>query len=177
MHDPTARTHPPVKALVLPPHEACDFVYYEQRLADLHLLDRAISICTLRLSFLAVPVGGSRRGGFFPVDCACFGLAVRYALRAFPGFPDVRLRWSPWPDPHHVEWGEKPSWLWSCQDDAVLGRFYGYSDAAIARYTAAKTRAPQVPPPDACGPLRRSSVGVASSWAVPATFERKSRHV
>ncbi|GAA3376301.1 hypothetical protein GCM10020367_47450 [Streptomyces sannanensis] len=41
-----------------------------------------------------------------------------------PGFPAVRLRWSPDPDVcHTVEWGE----LAPPADDAVRGRFYGYS--------------------------------------------------
>ncbi|WP_399935019.1 DUF6302 family protein [Streptomyces kanamyceticus] len=38
-------------------------------------------------SGLAVPVGGSRCGGYYPVLCLCFGLAVRDALRGKPGFP------------------------------------------------------------------------------------------
>ncbi|MFI7317143.1 DUF6302 family protein [Streptomyces venezuelae] len=87
----------------------------------------------------------------------CFGLAVRDALRGLPGFPGVRLRWSPWPDTaHNVEWGQRPPWLWGCHDYAVLGRFYGYSEAAITRYTTARARTAQ---------------GV-----LPAAFDRKDWH-
>lgn len=180
LHNLTASMHPPVKADVLPPHEAHDLPYYEQRLADPHLLGQSVAIRTLTMAFLAVPVGGARRGGHYTVDCMCFGLAVRDALRDVPGFPDVRLRWSPWPDPYQVEWGEKPPWLWGCQDDAVLGRFYGYSEEAIARYIGSRARPPQDPLLGAGdrAPLPRGSAGTAPSRApLPATFERKSRHV
>ncbi|WP_323187163.1 DUF6302 family protein [Streptomyces sp. NBC_00063] len=46
---------------------------------------------------LAVPVG-SRRGGHFLVACLCFGLKVRDVLLEQPGFPDLRQRWSPYPN-------------------------------------------------------------------------------
>ncbi|WP_409239766.1 DUF6302 family protein [Streptomyces sp. PA5.6] len=177
MHNPTAPAHPPVRALILPPYEACDFVYYEQRLADPYLLDQALAVRTLRMAFLAVPVGGARRGGFYAVECVCFGLAVRDALRGLPGFPDVRLRWSPWPDTaHNVEWGERPPWLWGCHDDAVLGRFYGYSEAAINRYTTARTRAAHSPLPEASDPLPYRSVDTAPGRALPAAHDGKDWH-
>lgn len=143
MHDPAASMHPLVKASVLPPHDAYDFVYYEQRIADKRLLDEAVSVCTLRMPFLAVPVGGSRRGGYYPVPCACFGLAVRDALQGQPGYPYLRMRWSAYPDEGLVvEWGERPPTLWPDPDDADVGRFYGYSEAAIDQYTARRTQVP-----------------------------------
>lgn len=144
MHDPNAAKHPPVTVTVMAaPQEAYDFDYFEQRIADAWLLEKSVAVRTLRMPFLAVPVGGSRRGGYFPVPCLCFGLKVRDALLGLPGFVNPRLRWSPYPDTCDVvEWGERPPILWGDCDDTTLGRFYGYSEAAIARFTR---RHPQTP--------------------------------
>ncbi|MGW7090073.1 DUF6302 family protein [Streptomyces sp. NPDC054871] len=128
------------------PCDAYDFEYFEQRIADAWLLEKAIAVKTLRMPFLAVPVGGSRRGGYYSVACVCFGLKVRDVLREAPGFPDVRVGWSPYPDTCRVvEWGERPPSLWTQYDDVTLGRFYGYSDAAIARFTAYRADAAPAP--------------------------------
>ncbi|MWA07683.1 DUF6302 family protein [Streptomyces sp. BA2] len=128
------------------PRKAYDFEYYEQRLADTWLLEKSLALRTLRMPFLAVPVGGTRRGGYYPVSCFCIALRVRDVLLGRHGFPDPRVNWSTDPNAHGVvEWGERHPWL---SDEDVLGRFYGYSDAAIARD---KTRradtapAPQTP--------------------------------
>lgn len=61
MHDPNALKHPPVAVAEMP---ARDAYYYETRLADLWLLEKSVAIRTLRMPFLAVPVGGTRRGGY-----------------------------------------------------------------------------------------------------------------
>lgn len=60
-------------------------------------------------------------------------LEARGLLADRPGFPDVRVRWSPYRDTcHTVAWG-KPAPAW-WEDDVVFGRFFGYSEAAIARF-------------------------------------------
>ncbi|WP_369228784.1 DUF6302 family protein [Streptomyces sp. R21] len=161
-HDPNAAKHPGVTATVMAaPQDAYDFYYYEQRIADAWLLDKSIAVRTLRMPFLAVPVGGSRRGGYFPVTCLCFGLRVRDVLLEQPGFPDPRLRWSPYPDTCHVvEWGERPPTLWGDCDDVTLGRFYGYSEDAIARFTNRRASTPR-------GPQTPSSAALLRSPAAP----------
>lgn len=162
MHDPNAVKHPPVTAAVIAaPRDAYDFEYFEQRIADTWLLEKSVAVRTLRMPFLAVPVGGSRRGGYYPVSCLCFGLSVREVLLDQPGFPNPRLRWSPYPDTCHVvEWGERPPTLWGPCDDITLGRFYGYSEDAIARFTncGASTM---------CGPQTPSSANHLRSPAAP----------
>ncbi len=148
MHDPTNSAHPPVKVIVIQaPQEAYDFEYYEQRLADSWLLQEAIAVRTLRMPFLAVPVGGSRRGGTYSVACICIALKVRDLLLSRAGFPHPRLSLSTDLDSPavFVEWGEKPPSLGECGDEQALARFYGYSNAAIARYTARRTDAASTP--------------------------------
>ncbi|WP_432104078.1 DUF6302 family protein [Streptomyces sp. bgisy091] len=128
------------------PQDAYDFAYYEQRVADAWLLDRSVAVQTLRMPFLAVPAGGSRRGGYYPMTCLCFALAVRDVLLDRPGFPNPRVRPSPYPDSCSVvEWGERPPTLWGPCDDLTLGRFYGYSEDAIARYMNCRANAPRGP--------------------------------
>ncbi|MGW6267508.1 DUF6302 family protein [Streptomyces sp. NPDC055060] len=136
MHDPAIDGHPPVSIVVIQaPRDAYDFEYFEQRLTDAWLLDASLAVRTLRMPFLAVPVGGSRRGGYYPVACFCTALRVRDVLQGRAGFPRPRVNWSTAPDSGGVvvEWGEnRPR---SAIDEA-LGRVYGYSEAAIARYMA-----------------------------------------
>lgn len=87
-HDLHAAKHPPVSATVMAaPQAACDFDYFEQRIADVWLLEKSVAVRTLRMPFLAVPIGGSRRGGYFPVSCLCFGLKVRDVLLERPASP------------------------------------------------------------------------------------------
>ncbi|MFI1795393.1 DUF6302 family protein [Streptomyces olivaceoviridis] len=53
-------------------------------------------------------------------------------LRQLPGFPDARVRWSTDPDVcHAVEWGDPVP---NTTDGHLRGKFYGYSDEAIAAY-------------------------------------------
>jgi hypothetical protein len=102
--------------------------YYRARLADLSLLDGSLAVGLGKAALLAVPVGGSRRGGYLSVDLLTTAVAVRDLLSGRLGFPDVRVRWSPYPDTCHVvEWGGTPP----DGDDIACGRFYGYSEAAI----------------------------------------------
>ncbi|SCD54337.1 hypothetical protein GA0115261_100833 [Streptomyces sp. OspMP-M43] len=73
----------------------------------------------------------------------CFGLKVRDLLLGHSGFPDLRVQWSLYPDTCLVvEWGERPPKLGGDRDATTLGRFYGYSEAAIAAFGAAEPRVP-----------------------------------
>ncbi|WP_406360625.1 DUF6302 family protein (plasmid) [Streptomyces sp. NBC_01544] len=115
------------------PKEAYDYEFYADRLADPELLENSLALRTLRIPFLAVPVGGSRQGGSYEVTCSCFGLKVSDALRDRHGYPGIRLRWATSPhDCYVVEWGERSPMLRGRNDVATLGRFYGYTDLAIA---------------------------------------------
>lgn len=110
-----------------------DADYYRQRLEDPSLLAGALAVRLSRDVWLVVPVGGRRRGGYLPVPDLLTGAAARRLLTGRPGFPDVRLRWSPYADCCHViAWGEPAP---REDDDETLGRFYGYSEDAINRFT------------------------------------------
>ncbi|MGW5124546.1 DUF6302 family protein [Streptomyces sp. NPDC004069] len=67
MHAPNAVKHPTVTAVVAAPQDAYDFDYNEQRVAGTWLLDKSVAVRTLRMPFFAALVGGTRRGGYFPV--------------------------------------------------------------------------------------------------------------
>lgn len=111
-----------------------ELAYYRARLDDpaLILLGAAVQLGGGR--YLAVPVGGRRRGGYLSVADVITGMAVRGLLGDHPGFPDVRLRWSRFEDAcHTVEWGAPAP---EADDPVKLGRFYGYSDEAVARFQA-----------------------------------------
>ncbi|WP_405895189.1 DUF6302 family protein (plasmid) [Streptomyces sp. NBC_01527] len=115
------------------PKEAYDYEFYAGRLADSDLLEKSLALRTLRIPLLAVPVGGLRQGGSYEVTCLCFGLKVADLLRGKRGYPDIRLRWAPSPhDCYVVEWGETSPTLRGRTDTARLGKFYGYTDLAIA---------------------------------------------
>ncbi|MFH9734365.1 DUF6302 family protein [Streptomyces sp. NPDC017260] len=144
MHSPNSVRHPAVTAEVMAgPRDAYDFDFYEQRIADTWLLEKSVAVRTLRVPFLAVPVGGTRQGGYYPVPCLCVGIKVRDLLLEHPGFPNARLRLSTHPDTCAVvEWGERPPTLWGNRDDTTLGRFYGYSEAAIADFVPQRLTTP-----------------------------------
>lgn len=114
-----------------PPSEAADYRYFLDRLADPTVLEASVAVCLDGAPLLAVPVGGQRRGGYLPVDSILTGLQVSRLLAGYPGFPTLRVRWSPWRDTcHAVVWGdEPPSW-----DDEARSRFYGYSTTAIRSF-------------------------------------------
>ncbi|MEU7228898.1 DUF6302 family protein [Streptomyces chrestomyceticus] len=111
-----------------------DLTYFRDRLADAALLDNAVALEVPPPPFLlAVPVGGRRRGGYASYGLVSMAVAAHDLLTGRDGFPDLRIRWSPDSDTCHVvEWGDPVPLWW--QDDVVAGRFYGYSEAAIAAY-------------------------------------------
>ncbi|MGV9939631.1 DUF6302 family protein [Streptomyces sp. NPDC003401] len=154
-HDPSSVRHPAVTATAIAlPHDAYDFEYYERRISDTWLLEKSLAVRTMRMPFLAVPVGGTRRGGDYPVSCPCFGLKVRDLLLGRPGFPDLRVQWSPYPDTCFVvEWGERLPKLWGDRDATTLRRFYGYSEAATAAFTGRPCHeTPSSAAPEPCSP-------------------------
>ncbi|MEU3862911.1 DUF6302 family protein [Streptomyces sp. NPDC028722] len=121
-----------VKVLPADHADVQDIAYYRDRLEDPSLIDAGVVVVMGPERHLAVPIGGRRRGGCIPVPTIRSGLAVRRALVDRRGFPALRVRWSVYPDTCHVvEWGEA---LPTTYDDAVRGRFYGYTPRAVARF-------------------------------------------
>lgn len=144
----------PLIPRLVPARLAYDFDYVASRLADPSLLDHAVAVCIHRAPLLAVPVGSTRAGGFMSFDLLILADKTRSLLENLPGFPDVRVRPSPYrPTCHVVEWGDQPP-LWA-YDDEARGRFYGYSEAAIRRFRpghgspAASATDTRLPPPGA----------------------------
>ncbi|MFH8359588.1 DUF6302 family protein [Streptomyces anulatus] len=134
-----------------PAEEAYDFEHFRDRLARPEVLAHAVAVRVFRAPLLAVPVGGPRRGGYMSFDLLTLAIGTRDLLTHQPGFPDLRIRWSPYRNTcHTVEWGDlAPEW-W--ENDVVFGRFYGYSEAAIAAFVR---QHPQTPSPAAhipCSP-------------------------
>ncbi|MCG0062220.1 DUF6302 family protein [Streptomyces tricolor] len=107
--------------------------WYRERLADPSLLAASIAVVIGRTSYLAVPVGPGRHGGYISIggpEAACY---LHRALAGRAGFPAVRIRWSAHPSVYHVvEWGEPVP---ETEDDTVRGAFYGYSARAIRSFT------------------------------------------
>ncbi|MER6520238.1 DUF6302 family protein [Streptomyces sp. NPDC001553] len=108
-----------------------DYGWYRDRLADPTQADRGIGVSVYRLPLLVVPIGGRRRGGYYATEEPTVALAVRAALAREPGFPDLRVRGPEYFDCHTVQWGAPGP---PVEDDIACGRFYGYSDAAIADF-------------------------------------------
>lgn len=107
--------------------------WYRERLADPSLVAAAVAVVVDGISYLAVPVGGERRGGYIPVREPTAAMLLRQALDGLRGFPSVRVRWSFHLDACDVvEWGDYPP---DTDCDAERGRFYGYSEQSIARFT------------------------------------------
>lgn len=91
----------------------------------------------------AIPVGGTRRGGFISVEDIEHGEQIVQRLAALPGFPNVRLE--PSTDDEVcdvVRWGDDEPELpdfeasdaaWACHD-IESGRLYGYREDAIREY-------------------------------------------
>ncbi|MDF9813011.1 DUF6302 family protein [Streptomyces sp. SPB162] len=140
----------PLTPRLLPARLAYDFEYIANRLADPSLLDHAVAVCVHRAPLLAVPVSGARRGGYMSFDLRILAEKTRSLLEGLPGFPDLRVRPSPYRDTCHVvEWGGQPP---ACDyDDAARCWFYGYSEAAVraagqpARSPAAADRSHRPP--------------------------------
>ncbi|MEU3315817.1 DUF6302 family protein [Streptomyces sp. NPDC006662] len=114
-----------------PACEAVDYEWYRDRLADPELADLGIALSVFRLPLLVVPVGGRRQGGSYAARELAVALAVQEALDGQPGFPSLRIRWSPYSDTcHTVDWGAVPP---PCCDTA-RGHFYGYSSKAVHEF-------------------------------------------
>lgn len=127
-----------------PAYEAYDFDHYRGLLVDPSVLDHSVAIRVFRAPLLAVAVGGPRRGGYFAAFDPTIGLAIRELLAGRYGFPNVRLRWSPYPDTSHgVWWGDTPP---DSYDDRVRGEFSGYREAAINAFMCSA---------DSCGRVTR----------------------
>lgn len=117
---------------------------YAEILADSELLRRAVVVTG---GNIAVPVGGSRRGGFVPVQGAETAENVARGLALVEGFPHpwVTLAEDPQDTMDSVHWGETvPDYPddmdasdaeWA-RSDVQAGRIYGYTDAAIHAWVA-----------------------------------------
>lgn len=143
-------------ARLLPARDAFDYDYFRERLADPALADAGVAVALFRIPLLAAPVGGDRRGGYLSFGRIVDAVAARTLLSAVPGFPDLRIRWSPRSDIcHTLEWGEpRPPW-WA--SDEVMGSFYGYSTDAIAAFVQARTQVPSPALAEACFPPAQSA--------------------
>ncbi|MFE0477808.1 DUF6302 family protein [Streptomyces sp. NPDC058947] len=129
-----ARTAP-LTITAVPPAQAYDYGYFLKRLAAPGILEGAVALRGFRALLLAVPVGGPRHGGYMSFDLCTVAQAAKAVLDGRPGFPELRVRWSPYRDTCHVvEWGGHPP-----DGDAERGHFYGYSDEAIAKYLTLHT--------------------------------------
>jgi hypothetical protein len=116
--------------IVMPPAEAYDFEYFRARV-DAVLLSRSIAVRVFRMPLLAVPVGGSRRGGWFGADDLAVALVVRDVLAPLSGFPGPRITWQCTPrSSYAVEWGDRPPTTWL--DDNERLAFYGLTRPAPA---------------------------------------------
>lgn len=107
------------------------------------LLDCAVGVKVDGAVLLAVPTGGSRRGGYLSVGTVADAVRVRAALRGLPGFPRVRLNLSVHRDTcHTVTWGARQPW-----DDAARGRHFGYAPSAIDAFFRTITARDSQPEP------------------------------
>jgi hypothetical protein len=105
--------------------------WYRERLHDQSLVDDSVVVVIDGTRYLAVPVGGQRRGGYIPVDDRDHLWQLRDALKDRTGFPFVRLRWSDRPDVcHSIAWGDL---MPRSADSDEQSQFYGFDPAAVAR--------------------------------------------
>lgn len=115
--------------------------WYQDRLENPELLDQAVDTS----AGLAIPVGGTRRGGYVSVEDAKHGQEVIGQLSTQDGFPNVRL--IPSDDDEAmdvVRWGDNEPALPAFDDsdlawarsDVDAGRMYGYREEAIRAYVA-----------------------------------------
>ncbi|MGW6235403.1 DUF6302 family protein [Streptomyces sp. NPDC055094] len=108
-----------------------------ERLADLDLLEQAVAVRVGETNGavryrLAVPVGGSRRGGYLTVAVYAEALATLSVLDGRAGFPSVRVRGTVTARDSRrtIMWGEDPPTTGA----VARWQFYGYSAEAIARF-------------------------------------------
>ncbi|MGP8301986.1 DUF6302 family protein [Streptomyces inhibens] len=128
-------------ARLLPARDAYDYEYFHARLLDPDLADAGVAIALLGAPLLAVPVGGERRGGYASFGHVADALQARALLGTAPGFPGLRVRWSPYRDTcHTVEWGEPAPRWW--EGDEVFGRFFGYRADVIADFLRHRSQTP-----------------------------------
>jgi uncharacterized protein DUF6302 len=111
---------------------ALNYRFYLDRLDDPGLLARAV---VAEDGDLAVPADGKRRGGYLQAGSRAAGRRLVRRLSERPAeFPDARcVRGDGW----LVEWGPELDWRASGEHDedyAAAGRYFGYSEAAIAAY-------------------------------------------
>ncbi|MEU7162219.1 DUF6302 family protein [Streptomyces chrestomyceticus] len=139
---------------MLVPAEATydDVEYFRDRPADLAVLSGAVA---LHVSppplLLAIPVGGSRRDRYVSYGLVAIAMEARDLFTGRAGFPDLRIRWSPYSDTCHVVgWGDPVPLWW--EDESLGGRFYGYSETAIAAYVQQGT------PPASSGSARAGAI-------------------
>ncbi|GAU70595.1 putative hypothetical protein [Streptomyces sp. NBRC 110611] len=146
-----ARPH----ARLLPPRDAFDYDYFRERLAVPSLADAGVAVALFRIPVLAVPVGSGRRGGYASFEQLVHAVEARALLSTVPGFPNLRIRWSPYRDTRHtVEWGEPGLPWW--ESDEVFGSFYGYSDSAIAAFVRDHSQTPSSKFSEPCSPTAQS---------------------
>ena len=112
--------------------DALNCRFYLERLDDPGLLAGAV---VTEDGDLAVPAGGKRRGGYLGVDTRAAGVRLVRQLAGRPDeFPAARLvRGDGW----LVEWGPELDWRGDDEhpeDYAAAGRYFGYSEAAVAAY-------------------------------------------
>ncbi|MFC7992048.1 DUF6302 family protein [Streptomyces pilosus] len=126
LHFPLVRIAAP---LCHPSPEECseDYAWFRARLADPNLLDGAVGVKVNGAVLLAVPAGGSRRGGYLSVGTVADAVRVWAALRGRSGFPRFRLSLSAHRGTcHTVNWGPRQP-----REDAERGRHFGYAPSAI----------------------------------------------
>jgi len=106
--------------------------YFSERLEDRKLLTRAVPIvCDGMVLDLGVPLGGTRLGGHVLLPTLRFCREAVRQLKHLKGFPHLRIIKVDGGYPHRVEWGEPEP---DTEDEAVIGRHYGYSEVAIAKF-------------------------------------------
>ncbi|MGW2022005.1 DUF6302 family protein [Streptomyces decoyicus] len=139
------------RARLLPAREAYDYEDFRACLADPGLADAGFAVAVLGAPLLAVPVGGARRGGYASFGHVADAIQARALLDNVPGFPGLRVRWSPYRDTcHTVEWGEPAPQWW--EGDEVFGRHFGYSADAIADFLRQRSQPPSAATSDPRSP-------------------------
>ncbi|PAZ16590.1 hypothetical protein CLM62_06470 [Streptomyces sp. SA15] len=108
-----------------------EMCWYRERLDDPALLDACVVVVIEESRYLAVPVGGKRRGGYILLDDTNHLEQLRDALKDRDGFPSVRVRWSRHPDVcHSIAWGDPHP---RTTDQNKVLEFYGFDLDAVER--------------------------------------------